>query len=198
MAVDDILRKIAGDAEGAARRILDDGTRQADAVLGEAREEADRLKERMRSRAHQRAEEEKNRIVTLARLSARRRLLDAKQKLIGRVFDETRNRILAMDRDEYRALIKGFLKETSETGEEEVIVAEGEERIDQALLDEVSRELGKGRGLKLSPERRAIEGGFVLRTGRIETNRALDMIMRGAREKLETEVAGILFGKGAD
>jgi len=76
-----------------------------------------------------------------------------------------------------------------------IIVGEGERRIDQKLLDDVSRELGKPGGLRLSSERRRIDGGFILRSGRTETNCALDTILRDARERLETEVAGILFGR---
>ena len=72
-----------------------------------------------------------------------------------------------------------------------------EERIDQAFLDGVSAKLGKGNGLKLSAERRRIRGGFILRSGRIETNCALETIVRDARERLETEVAAELFGEKA-
>jgi V/A-type H+-transporting ATPase subunit E len=81
-----------------------------------------------------------------------------------------------------------------ESGDEEVLIGEGEKRIDQAFLDSVSKEIGKGEGLKLADERRPIQGGFVLRSGRVETNCALKTVLREAREQLETDVAAILFG----
>ena len=183
------------DADEAGRGILAEAKREADAVLSRAREKAETERARLRARAKQRSEEEKNRIVTLAKLSARRDLLTEKQGLIDRVFEETRKRIVAMPADEYGSFIKGLLKRTIETGEEEVIVGEVERRIDQQLLDDVSRELGKPGGLKLSSDRRPIDGGFILRRGRMETNCALDTIIRDARERLETDVAGILFGR---
>jgi V/A-type H+-transporting ATPase subunit E len=195
MAVEDILSRIMADADEAGRGILAEAKREADAVLSRAREKAETERARLRARAKQRSEEEKNRIVTLAKLSARRDLLTEKQGLIDRVFEETRKRIVAMPADEYGSFIKGLLKRTIETGEEEVIVGEVERRIDQQLLDDVSRELGKPGGLKLSSERRPIDGGFILRRGRMETNCALDTIIRDARERLETDVAGILFGR---
>lgn len=195
MAVDDILNRIRADADEAGRGILAEAKREADAVLARAREKAEAERTRLRARAKQRSDEERNRIVTLAKLSARRDLLSEKQGLIDRVFDETRKSIIAMPADEYGRFIKGFLRRTVETGDEEVIVGEGERRIDQKLLDEVSRELGKPGGLKLSSERRTIDGGFILRRGKTETNCALDTILRDARERLETDVAGILFGR---
>jgi len=195
MAVEDILSRIMADADEAGRGILAEAKREADAVLSRAREKAETERARLRARAKQRSEEERNRIVTLAKLSARRDLLTEKQGLIDRVFEETRKRIVAMPADEYGSFIKGLLKRTIETGEEEVIVGEVERRIDQQLLDDVSRELGKPGGLKLSSDRRPIDGGFILRRGRMETNCALDTIIRDARERLETDVAGILFGR---
>jgi|WetSurMetagenome_2_1015567.scaffolds.fasta_scaffold468586_2 V/A-type H+/Na+-transporting ATPase subunit E len=195
MAVEDILSKIRADADEAGRGILAEAKREADAVLERAREKAAAERARLRARAKQRSDEERNRIVTLAKLSARRELLNEKQGLIDRVFDETRKSIIAMPADEYGRFIRSFLKRSVETGDEEVIVGEGERRIDQKLLDDVSRERGTPGGLKLSSERRRIDGGFILRRGRTETNCALDTILRDARERLETDVAGILFGR---
>ncbi len=197
MAVDDILKKIKADAQDTAREITAGGKGEADEVIGAARQRAEAARERMRAKARQRAAEERNRIVTLARLSARRDLLNEKQGLIDRVFEETGKSILTMGRDEYRGLIRSFLKDTVESGNEEVILDEREDRIDQAFLDEVSKSLSLTGGLRLSSERRRIGGGFVLKSGRTEVNCALETILRDAREKLETEVASILFGRSA-
>jgi V/A-type H+-transporting ATPase subunit E len=193
MAVEDILKKIKADAEGAAGRIVAEGKAAADEVTAEARGRIDVQAERLRAKARQRADEEKNRIVTLARLSGRRELLSEKQRLIDRVFAETRESILGMGRDEYRRLIRAFLRDAGDDEDAEVVVDVDEKRIDQAFLDEVARELGGGR-LTLSGERREIGGGFILLCGRTETNCTLETILRDAREKLETEVASILFG----
>jgi V/A-type H+-transporting ATPase subunit E len=197
MAVEDILRKIRADAEEAARRIVNEGKAAADAVTAQARARVEAQQERMRARARQRADEERNRIVTLARLSGRRDLLNEKQRLIDRVFEETEKSILEMGRDDYRRLIRRLLRDTREAGDVEVIVDVNETRIDQSFLDDVGRELGGSGSLKLSNERREIGGGFILRSGRTETNCALGTILRDARERLETEVASILFGSGA-
>ena len=105
MAVDDILKKIRADAEEAARQIVAEGKAAADAVLADAAENLKSRKAELTARAEQRAQEERNRITTLARLAARRELLDEKQALIDRVFDEARKRISGMEKAEYRTLI---------------------------------------------------------------------------------------------
>ncbi len=194
MAVDDILKKIKADAEEAARKIVSESQEAADAVAGQARARAEAQKKELRAKAEQRAQEDRNRITTLARLAARRELLDEKQGFIDRVFSEAGKKVAGMDQSEYRKFITGFLKSTVESGDEEVLIGETETRIDQAYLDSVSKEAGWSGGLKLSKERRPIAGGFILRSGRVETNCALETILRDAREKLETEVAAILFG----
>jgi len=194
MAVEDILRKIESDAEEEARRIVAERKKEGDAVLDEARKKREGERDRLSGRARQRADEERNRVVTLAKLAARRELLNEKQRLIDRVFDEARAAILAMDRDAYRRFIRAFLEKTVEGAEAEVIVDSDEKRIDQAFLDAVSRGLKGNPRLALASDRRSIGGGFILRQGRTETNCALDTILRDARERLETEVASTLFG----
>lgn len=195
MAVNDILKKIKTEAEEAARRVLAGGQSEADGITEEARKRIEVERERLLGRARQRADEERNRIVTMARLSARRELLEEKQRLIDRVFEETRKSVLNMGRDEYRGLIRAFLGDTVEAGGAEVIVDADERRIDQPFLDQVSGELGRG-ALTLANDRRAIGGGFILKSGRTETNCTLETILRDARERLEPDVAAILFGAG--
>ena len=194
MALDDILRKIESDAKQDASALVDDGRREADAVLAAARARAEAERARLESIAAQRADEERNRIVTLAKLSARRDLLAEKQRLIERVFDETHKRLAAMPADAYRQFIKSALLSSVETGDEEVVIGEDESRIDQAFLDDVSRAIRGGAKLMLSSERRRIDGGFILKRGKTETNSTLATIIRAAREEYESEVAAILFG----
>jgi len=194
MALDDILRKIESDAKQDASALVDEGRREADAVLAAARARAEAERARLESIAAQRADEERNRIVTLAKLSARRDLLAEKQRLIERVFDETHKRLAAMPADAYRQFIKSALLSSVETGDEEVVIGGDESRIDQAFLDDVSRAIGGGAKLVLSSERRRIDGGFILKRGKTETNSTLATIIRAAREEYESEVAAILFG----
>ncbi|MBD3368222.1 MAG: hypothetical protein GF405_08650 [Candidatus Eisenbacteria bacterium] len=194
MALEDIIRKIEADAKQDAESLAKKGRREAEAIVAAARERAEKERERLDAVAKQRADEERNRVVTLARLSARRELLAEKQRLIDRVFKEAHKRLSEMPAEEYRRFIKGILADAVETGTEEVAIGENERRIDQAFLDEVSREIGGDARLTLASERRRIDGGFILKRGRTETNSSLETILRAARERQESEVASVLFG----
>jgi V/A-type H+-transporting ATPase subunit E len=180
MAVDDILNRIRAEAEEAAGRVMSGAQNEAEEIAEKARKGVEAERERLLGRARQRADEERNRIVTMARLSARRELL------------EERESILSMGRDEYRGLMRAFLDDTVDPGGAEVVIDVDEKRIDQPFLDQVSAELGRG-VLTLAKDRRVIGGGFVLRSGRTETNCTLETILRDARECLEPDVAAILF-----
>jgi hypothetical protein len=88
-----------------------------------------------------------------------------------------------------------FMKSVASAGEYEVLIDPDDDRIDQSFLDRVAKDV-PGLKLRLSDDRRPIGGGFVMRSGRTETNCALDTILRDSREKLETDVAASLFGSG--
>ena len=53
--------------------------------------------------------------------------------------------------------------------------------------------LFKGTALTLSDETVDIEGGCILRRGKISYNASLEKLLSNAREELTAEVAGILF-----
>ncbi|MBD3349555.1 MAG: hypothetical protein GF400_10235 [Candidatus Eisenbacteria bacterium] len=195
MAVEDILKRIRADAEREAREILERARQEADSISEDARNRVEGEREKLMSAARQRADEERNRIITLAKLEARRTVLSEKQRLIDLVFERVRERVVSMERGEYRRMIAAFLKDAAATGEYEVLVDSSEERIDQSFLDEVASEV-PGLTLHLSEERRPVVGGFVLRSGRTETNCSLKTMLRDARERLETDVAESLFGRG--
>ena len=61
------------------------------------------------------------------------------------------------------------------------------------LANTALREAGKPGKLTLSAEPRSIPGGFILSHGDVELNCAFDTLVRLQREKLEKEVAAILF-----
>ncbi|MFH1501706.1 MAG: V-type ATP synthase subunit E [Candidatus Eisenbacteria bacterium] len=192
MAVLDILRKIAADADEEAGKILEQARAEADTIAAQGRAKAEAQREKLEGAARQRAVEERNRIITHAKLSSRRDVLTEKQRLIDRVFEDTRKSIVNMGRDEYQRLIASFLEGAAESAECEIIVDPQETRIDQAFLDRIAAGID-GCTFRMSDERRPIGGGFVLKRGRTETNCTLETILRDARERLESEVAKTLF-----
>lgn len=196
MAFEDILKRIRDDGDKESGRIKKEAEEEAKRVLREAKKEAVSLKERMLQSARNSIRDEKKRILTMANLEVRKKLLERKQILIEEAFRKASSHLGHLPDEEYRKAMKKMLLETVESGEEEVIISPEEKLINPAFLNAVSAELSsKGRPgrLKLSSERRECKGGFVLRAGRKEVNNTFDSLFRENREDLESEVAGILF-----
>ncbi len=196
MAFEDILKRIREDAHKESGQVRKEAEEEAGRILEEAQKEAVSVKEKILRDAQVSLRDEKRRILVIAGLEARKKVLEKKQDLIEETFLKALNHLRHLSDEEYLQAVKKMLLETVESGEEEVIVSPGEKRITSAFLNEVNEELdAKGRQgkLKLSPERREFKGGFVLREGRKEVNNTFDSLFKERREDLETEVAGILF-----
>jgi V/A-type H+-transporting ATPase subunit E len=197
MAFEDILKRIREDGGKESGRIRKEAAGEAEKILREAKKEAVSLKERMLHTARASIRDEKKRILTMANLEVRKKLLERKQVLIEEAFRKASNHLGHLPEEEYRRTMKKMLLETVESGEEEVIIAPEEKLINPAFLNAVNEELsstGRPGKLKLSSERREGKGGFVLRAGRKEVNNTFDSLFKEKREDLESEVAGILFG----
>ncbi|NOX97770.1 MAG: hypothetical protein GXO98_06920 [Nitrospirae bacterium] len=197
MAFEDILKRIKEDGGKEAEQIKKEAEGEAEKILQEAGKEAVSLKEKILHAARDSIRDERKRILTMANLEVRKKLLERKQNLIEEAFRKASNHLEHLPEEEYRKAIKKMLLETVESGEEEVIISPEEKLINSAFLEEVNEELSsKGRPgkLKLSSERREFQGGFILKAGRIEINNTFTSLFQEKREELESEVAGILFG----
>jgi len=195
MALEDIIKKILRDAKQQADEIKQQAQEEARRILEEARNKADRMREQMLAIAQRHAQQEEDRILTLAKLELRKRVLQEKQTRINEAFERARTRLLNMNKEDYKEFIKRLLTAAVETGDEEVIAPpQYREILTPQFLKEVNRALGKGSGsLRLSPETRNISGGIILRQGRREVNCSLEALFKIAREEMEPEIARILF-----
>lgn len=197
MAFEDILKRIREDGRKEAGQVRKEAEEEAKRILEETKKESSSVKEKILHDAQTSIRDEKRRILTMANLEARKKVLGKKQDLIEQTFQKALNHLGHLSDEEYRKAIKKMLLRTVESGEEEVIISPGEKRITLALLNEVNEELsskGKQGKLKLSSERREFQGGFILKAGRKEVNSTFDSLFKERREELEAEVAKILFG----
>jgi V/A-type H+-transporting ATPase subunit E len=150
--------------------------------------------------AKQAAEDEKSHLLAGARMDAAREYLGEKAKLLDEIFAQVSQRVGELSDDEYRQLMAKLMVEAVETGDEQVVAARNDSRVDQRLVGDVNntlRERGKG-NLTLAEDKHDLHGGFVLRRGRIRTNVSIDVLVEQARNDLVMELARDLFSKDAD
>jgi len=194
---DRIVQRVLDDAQARAESIKDEASKKADAVESEAREKANRRKEQILEQARKSAAEQKSRIIGVAQLEARKKLLAAKQEMIGEAFQKALDELSGLDDREYLSVIRNLLLDITDTGTETVFFNERDkERITEDFWKDVNKSLadqGKKGELKLAEETRPIKGGFILQRGGLEMNCSFESLLERKRDDLEYEVAELLF-----
>ena len=194
--------------EQVVEKILAEANQEAEQILGQAREKVSDAQAKLQTEleayraetgtlAEKSAKDRSDRILAAARMDIRKELNASKISLLGEVFVGAKDRIKSLDDDSYRQFIKKLLIKAVETGDEEVLIGGDETRIDHEFIKSVNRELGSGYkgNLRLGGQRVGIEGGFILRRGKVQINVSLEVLLSQARQELEIELAGRLFGQ---
>ncbi|MBC7253512.1 MAG: hypothetical protein H5T72_06055 [Actinobacteria bacterium] len=198
MSLEKLLEKIESDAREESRRILAEAEEEAARIKREAEEEARLEAESIARSFHIRAENERLRIISRARLEGRIDLLAAKDKLLEEVFRKVSDDFIRLRTEEYRAWLKAVVLEAVTSGREELVPSSRDrELLDGGLLEELNGELrsrGLAGGLKLAEEDAPFERGVILRGEKTETNLSAQAVLQRVREESEEEVSRILFG----
>ena len=104
--------------------------------------------------------------------------------------------LCSLPREDYLALIAALAAEAAEGNEMMLLNRHDAEELGAEAILMANTALcaaGKPGKLTLGSETRPIPGGFILSCGDVELNCAFDTLVRLQREKLEKEVAAILF-----
>ena len=197
MSLEKILEKIIQDSDKEIKKIIDEAESRASQIIEEGKREGERAVQQLTREGIENARKAGERIVTLASLESRKRVLGEKQRILGEVYREVEKRIRNLNGRDYRELVKRIMLESCQSGEELVVVGKNDrKRIDQKLINSVNAELvkaGKKGKLKLSSEPASIPDGFILKSGKIEISNSWENILRSLREKTEDEVIKLLF-----
>ena len=197
MPLEKILEKIIQDSDKEIKKIIDEAESRTSRIVEEGRREAERVVVDLTREGIENARKAGERIVTLASLESRKRILAEKQRILGEVYQEVEKRIRNLNGREYRELVKKIMLQSCQTGEELVVVGKNDrKKIDQKLINGINAELvkaGKKGKLKLSSEPTSIPDGFILKSGKIEISNSWENILRSLREKTEDEVIKLLF-----
>ena len=106
MSVDEIVKKIVGDAEKKAAEIKSETDKQLKSLLEEAKKEAEQRQAEMVETARESIADRKERAEAMAQLETRKDLLARKRKHMESVFAEAKNRLNDLPEDKYAELIK--------------------------------------------------------------------------------------------
>jgi V/A-type H+-transporting ATPase subunit E len=190
-----VVDKILADAKAEAEKIKKQTDANEAAERAKLDEQLKQYKKQTDILAKKAGEDEESHILAAARMDIAKQLLAEKRKILDEVFEQARQQLQNLPEQEYRSLCTKLMLEAVETGDEEVIVDEKDNRINQELINQVNQKLSsKGKGkLKLSDQKQDIGAGFVLKRGQIKTNVSLDVLLDQARKELEINLAKELF-----
>jgi V/A-type H+-transporting ATPase subunit E len=197
MTVDKIKEKILSDARAQAKQIDKEIAAKVKAIQTEQHRQEKDIEARAEEEAKRRAEDRYRKDIATAELELRKAVLARKQELIQEVFDLAYEQLLSMKEETYRGFLRDLLMKAVETGEEEVIFSPKDaKKMAPDILKDVNGRLQKDDrtgALRLSKEPREIQGGFILKREKQETNCSLGALFNAVREELEPRVAAVLF-----
>lgn len=194
--MDKITARIIADAEREIAEIQRENDEKIEALTAEAQSAAEQESLELLTRGRRAAEERRERLSSSAAVECHKLELAAKQELLEETFAAAVEQLCSLPQEEYLALIASLAAEAAEGGEQMILSPRDAEQYGTeviAMANTALRAAGKRGELTLSAETRPIPGGFILSSGDVELNCAFDTLVRLRREKLEKEVAKILF-----
>lgn len=194
--MDKITARIIADAEREIAEIQRENDEKIEALTVEAQSAAEQESLELLTRGRRAAEERRERLSSSAAVECHKLELAAKQELLEETFAAVVEQLCSLPQEEYLALIASLAAEAAEGGEQMILSSRDAEQYGTeviAMANTTLRAAGKRGELTLSAETRPIPGGFILSSGDVELNCAFDTLVRLQREKLEKEVAKILF-----
>ncbi len=199
MGFEDIIRKIKSDAEQEAQRIIEEAKKKREQMLSEAKKRIEEERKQSLERIKKEAEETKRGIIQKAKLDSRKKILETKQKLIDEIVYQAEKKLLSMNESEFIDFYSKLILNVVKTGSEEVLIVpnDREKKAVDKLIEKVNGELknkiGEKGQLKFSGEVEEGKGGVVVRRGQTVINLTVDALLRTHRDKIEVEVAKVLF-----
>lgn len=188
-----IIDRILEDARQSEHAMLEEASRQAEALLAAARGELEARRAELTAATEQEVRERFRRAEVMRGLERRRELLAAKQALLDQAFAGARDLLLNMPEGDYADYLCASILANARGGEELILCPRDRERL-PGLLDRLNAALTQAgkQPLVLGPGEE-IGGGYLLRSAGVTVNQSLSAILRQAREALQGEAATRLF-----
>ena len=198
MSISSLTDRILADAENEAARIEAAAQGEAVQIKAAADKRGETLKEEFIAAERQRLEQEKKGRLAAAELAARDKVIEAKQTTIDTVFSMARDRYNELDQDAYIELAARLIAKNAVGGEEVVFDDLAAPTVREEIVAGANRALTVDGcdPVSVAPDTRKIGSGFVLRRDRVEVNFAFGLMLARSRERLEPEVAKMIFTGG--
>ncbi len=196
--IERITRRIEEDSRSEIERILNEAREEADRIRSSYLAQANREKGEMTARNAKAASEREERLISAAQMEARKTALAARQEMVGRAYALALEKLRKMPEERSVEVLSALMAESAPGGVGEAVFSpEDRERFGEAAVAGANALLAKqgveGK-LTLSQETRPLQGGFILKSGRVEVNCTFATLVRLQETETAGEVAKKLFG----
>ena len=174
--IENITRRIDQDAQAEIDAVLDKARSDAAEVTAQYQAQADAQRRELTAKNEKAAAEREERLVSAARMEARKVALAARQEMVDKAYD-----------------LAQLLAQAAPDGQGEVILnPQVSGSMGPAIVERANALIGGGK-LTLSKTTREIRGGFILKCGNVEVNGTFETLVRLQRTQNAGAVAKQLF-----
>ncbi|MBO5280141.1 MAG: hypothetical protein IJC32_02925 [Clostridia bacterium] len=217
--LDKIKDKIIAEAQLDAARMIEDAQKKCNEIILRASGDADNIKAELDVAAHREAESLISRAKSGAALEKRNIIAQAKSHATDLAFETAKKEILSLPDEQYIEFLAKLLVSAlssqldiektnrelygEESNEAPVDVLLSQEDIMRAgtKIIPAAKKMAAGKPVShlleragVSVETAKIEGGMIIRIGDLDINCSVEALIESAKERLEGDVARILFG----
>ena len=190
--IEKITQRIASQAQAEIDGVLEQARDEAARIIASYRAQAEAEARELNAKNEKAAAEREERLMSSAQMEARKVRLAAKQEMVERTYALALDKLCAMPEEQYVAVLADLLVQASSNGREEAVFSpKDREQVGEKAVAKANALSGKE--LRLSAETQPIRGGFILKDKNVEVNCAFETLVRLQREKLEKDVANLLF-----
>lgn len=184
-----IIGTIMSEAEEKAAKITQKGNEDADKLISDAKAFAEELNNKLKSEYASDEAETLRRRKTVAALDAKKLVLKAKQEVLSEVFSRAYDKLCALQKSDYLALVDKLLVLSAEDGDEVVLSDDG------VIADGDIKSLGvyKERNLTVSPEKGDFKGGVKLIGKICDKDLSFRQVLDEKKDSLSAKMAEELF-----
>lgn len=193
--IEKITEAIALDAEKKAAEIIETAKKEAEAILNNAKEECRIFSEEQKAVREKAEKIEDGRTASQKEQVLKLRILKEKQEIIESVLAKAKEKLLNKSDSDYTELLLSMVEKSALAEAGEVLLNKKDASRVSADFIVKANEIAEKKGgrLTMSTDEADIDGGLILRYGRIEINSSIESVFDENREHLVDVVNRVLW-----
>jgi|Deesub1362A_J573_1020465.scaffolds.fasta_scaffold12771_3 V/A-type H+-transporting ATPase subunit E len=192
MALEDILKALEEEGENECRRIKEEAEAKAKTIVEEAKKKAKAFKEKEVEKAKVKASSDGARLINAARLRAKREIVYAKERILQRVKEEAKKKLISQREDKnYPEVLAKMIAESLDGITSDNVIVRVNTR-DKELAEKLLRDYQVKAKVETD---KGILGGLIVQSedGRVTVTNTLESRLERAYELLKSEVIDLIF-----